>query len=205
MADLNELRSRLSAVVREFLAEDGLLRGRSEQGESLFSALEDAAVQVGDAVTREVLEQELAACEEPDTQCPSCGTAGLRKGERRRPIQTRRGRVEVAEVECYCRRCRRSFFPQSKALGLEPDYDFSPAVWEKVVYAGAQAASFEQAARDLSQLAELDISDQRVRRGTIRIGNERVEQRDAQTAASLNSRRSVSRFFGSASPARSKL
>lgn len=39
------------------------------------------------------------------------------------------------------------------------------------------------AARDLAELAELDISDQRVRRGTIRIGDERVEQRDAQTTA----------------------
>jgi hypothetical protein len=52
-----------------------------------------------------------------------------------------------------------------------------------VVYAGTQAASFEQAARDLAQLAELDISDQRVRRATIRIGNERVQERDQQTAA----------------------
>lgn len=68
-------------------------------------------------------------------------------------------------------------------LGLEPDYDFSPAAWTKVVYAGVQSASFEQAARDLRQLAELDISDQRVRRGAIRIGNERVGERDAQTAA----------------------
>jgi len=50
------------------------------------------------------------------------------------------------------------------------------------VYAGVQAASFEQAARDLTQLAELEISDQRVRRATIRIGNERVQQRDEQTA-----------------------
>jgi hypothetical protein len=68
-------------------------------------------------------------------------------------------------------------------LGLDVDYDFSPALWEKVVYAGAQSASFEQAARDLSKLAEVDISDQRVRRGTIRIGNERVEEREKQTAA----------------------
>jgi hypothetical protein len=75
------------------------------------------------------------------------------------------------------------FFPQSKALGLEPDYDLSPAVWRKVVYAGTQAASFEQAARDLAQLAELDISDQRVRRATIKIGTERCQERDAQTAA----------------------
>lgn len=56
-------------------------------------------------------------------------------------------------------------------------------MWKKVVYAGTQAASFEQAAKDLAQLAELEISDQRVRRGTIRIGNERVHERDAQTAA----------------------
>jgi hypothetical protein len=67
-------------------------------------------------------------------------------------------------------------------LGLEPDYDLSPAVWRKVVYAGTQAASFEQAARDLAELAELDISDQRVRRATIRIGDERVQERDKQTA-----------------------
>ena len=51
------------------------------------------------------------------------------------------------------------------------------------MYAGTQAASFEQAARDLAQLAELDISDQRVRRATIRIGNERVQERDEQAAA----------------------
>lgn len=50
------------------------------------------------------------------------------------------------------------------------------------MYAGTQAASFEQAARDLATLAELDISDQRVRRATVKIGNERVEERDAQTA-----------------------
>ncbi len=68
-------------------------------------------------------------------------------------------------------------------MGLDPDYDLSPAVWRKVVYAGTQAASFEQAARDLAQLAELDISDQRVRRATIRVGNERVQERDQQTAA----------------------
>lgn len=51
------------------------------------------------------------------------------------------------------------------------------------MYAGTQAASFEQAARDLAQLAELDISDQRVRRATIKIGTERCQERDAQTAA----------------------
>jgi hypothetical protein len=117
MANLAELRSRLSVVVREFLAEEGLLRSPAEPGECLFSALEGAAALVGDAVTREVLEQELAAGGEPDCHCPTCGTIGLRKGERRRSIQTRRGPVPVTEIECYCRPCRRSFFPSVPSAG----------------------------------------------------------------------------------------
>lgn len=56
-------------------------------------------------------------------------------------------------------------------------------MWEKVIYAGTQAASFEQAARDLKKLAELDISDQRVRRAALHIGSERVMLRDAEAAA----------------------
>jgi len=63
------------------------------------------------------------------------------------------------------------------------DYDYSPTVWKKVVYAGAQMASFPQGARDLKELAELDISPERLRRATERIGDERVAERDAQVAA----------------------
>lgn len=56
-------------------------------------------------------------------------------------------------------------------------------MWEKVTYAATQAGSFEQAARDLLKLAELDISDQRVRRAALHIGEERVLLRDAEAAA----------------------
>jgi hypothetical protein len=63
------------------------------------------------------------------------------------------------------------------------DYDYSPTALKKVVYAGAQATSFPQGARDLNELAELDISAERVRRATERIGEERVAERDAQAAA----------------------
>lgn len=111
MADHKQLRARLAAVVREFLAEEGLLAPPGQGAPSRFEALEDAAVEVGDALTRELLEQELAAEAEVECHCPTCGTAGLRKQERRRSIQTRRGPVPVTEIECYCRRCRRSFFP----------------------------------------------------------------------------------------------
>jgi len=52
-----------------------------------------------------------------------------------------------------------------------------------MVYAGSHASSFQQASKDLKEEAELDISDQRIMRATKRIGQERVEQRDAQTNA----------------------
>lgn len=63
------------------------------------------------------------------------------------------------------------------------DYDYSPTALKKVVYAGTQARSFPQGSRDLKELAELDISPERVRRATERIGKERVAERDAQAAA----------------------
>jgi hypothetical protein len=49
---------------------------------------------------------------------------------------------------------------------------------KKVVYAGSQASSFRQAACDLREEAELSISQQRVRRITEQIGQERVAQRE---------------------------
>jgi len=63
------------------------------------------------------------------------------------------------------------------------DYDYSPTALKKVTYAGTQAASFPQGSRDLKELAELDVSPERVRRATERIGDERVAERDAQAAA----------------------
>ena len=60
MAVHNQLRVRLAAVVREFLAEEGLLAAAGQRTLSRFAALEDAAVEVGDALTREVLQQELS-------------------------------------------------------------------------------------------------------------------------------------------------
>jgi hypothetical protein len=66
---------------------------------------------------------------------------------------------------------------------LDVDYDYSPTALKKVVYAGTQATSFSQGSLDLNELAELDVSTERVRRATERIGKERVAERDAQAAA----------------------
>jgi len=67
-------------------------------------------------------------------------------------------------------------------LGIGPDDTVSPLVLRKMVYAGSHASSFEQASADLKEEAELDISTQRVMRATKRIGQERVDEREAEVA-----------------------
>jgi hypothetical protein len=64
-------------------------------------------------------------------------------------------------------------------LGLRPEETLSPALLKKVVYAGTRASSFKHASQDVEALGEQIISEQRVRRATVKIGNERVCERDA--------------------------
>ncbi|MDX1925175.1 MAG: hypothetical protein SFV81_01575 [Pirellulaceae bacterium] len=52
----------------------------------------------------------------------------------------------------------------------------TPAMLEKVVYAGSRSTSFVHAAEDICKLAEADISSPRIRRATEQIGNERAAQ-----------------------------
>lgn len=65
---------------------------------------------------------------------------------------------------------------------MEPDCALSPGALRKVVHAGVHAGSFRQAEADLLALAELSVSCQRIRRATRRIGEQRVAQRDEETA-----------------------
>lgn len=73
----------------------------------------------------------------------------------------------------------RLFFPHAKELGIEANANVSPGVLKKTVHAGSHASSFQQASKDLDELAEVEISTGRVRRATEKIGSERVAERDA--------------------------
>jgi hypothetical protein len=75
----------------------------------------------------------------------------------------------------------RLFFPQSKSLGLDRSH-YSNAVLAKIAYAGSNNTSFQQAHADLDHLAELNVSAKQVRRLCKRIGDERVDERDAAVA-----------------------
>jgi len=56
--------------------------------------------------------------------------------------------------------------------------DYSPAVQQKIVYAGANNGSFDKARQDLAELAELDVGAKQVERLCRRIGAERCAERD---------------------------
>lgn len=61
---------------------------------------------------------------------------------------------------------------------MGPDETFSPALLKKVVHA-ASSGSFAQAAEDLSVLAEIKVSANRVHRAAQRVGRERIADRGA--------------------------
>jgi hypothetical protein len=60
---------------------------------------------------------------------------------------------------------------------------FSPRVQQKIVHAGVHSVSYRQASRDLAELSELKVSAKRVERLVGKIGQERIDQRDAAVAA----------------------
>jgi len=76
----------------------------------------------------------------------------------------------------------RLFFPQSKSLGLDRA-QYSNAVLAKIVYAGSNNTSYQQAQGDLDHLAELQVTAKQVRRLCKRIGDERVAERAAAVVA----------------------
>jgi hypothetical protein len=67
-------------------------------------------------------------------------------------------------------------------LGLDQS-EASPAVQQKVVYAGPVSRSFAEGSELLGRLAELSVSAKQVERVARRIGQERVAERDAEVAA----------------------
>jgi hypothetical protein len=73
-------------------------------------------------------------------------------------------------------------------------------VQQKVVHAGVNSPSFQQASRDLAALSDLTIAPKPVERLVHRIGRERLDQRDAAVAA--HSRRPLMERDAVADPAR---
>jgi hypothetical protein len=73
------------------------------------------------------------------------------------------------------------FFPQNQALGIDHT-GFSPRVQQKIVYAGVENTSYQQASNHLAMLSDLVVEPKPVERLVKRIGQERIDQRDAAVA-----------------------
>jgi hypothetical protein len=65
---------------------------------------------------------------------------------------------------------------------MDVDANVSPGILKKMVYAGSHGA-FQKASEDVEELAEAKISADRIRRATEKIGQQRVQERDAQVRA----------------------
>jgi hypothetical protein len=122
--DLHDRNLLLSLAVGKNEPQDKPFRndaeGRSAMIELSIDEIEEAMVELGDAVAREYARLQLArqmeqAPEHPP--CPDCRHPGEPAGQRDREILTRRGPVPIREAKYRCPKCRRHFFPSDRAVG----------------------------------------------------------------------------------------
>jgi hypothetical protein len=114
-------RRRRSAFVEEAgRAFDRMLGDDGQDGLVTFDEREERACDLGDALTRRLLADHLAADDAADpgvaVACPHCGTAArceraARVERETREVRTRRGSVTLTRAARRCSRCRRVFFP----------------------------------------------------------------------------------------------
>jgi len=110
MATTNRIRERIEAFARELSEELGEVD--ESNGICWLDALENQAVEIGDAVHAELVKQRSTGRRsEDESVCPQCGELGRYKGTRERELLGRRGPVAIAEPEYYCACCRKAFFP----------------------------------------------------------------------------------------------
>lgn len=104
------MRERIAAMARELATEWGDVD--ASDALSWLDAIESRAVEIGDAVHAELVQQK-AVCRasEGESTCPQCGQMGRYEGERQRELIGRRGPLTIAEPEYFCPGCRQAFFP----------------------------------------------------------------------------------------------
>jgi len=115
MATTQEMKERIAALAREMVEEFGEVD--DSDALSWLDAIESRAVEIGDAVAAELVKQKSAdrPVEEDESTCPKCGKLGQYRGQRERPLVTRRGATTIIEPEYFCPCCRKAFFPADQS------------------------------------------------------------------------------------------
>lgn len=106
--------------VREFVEQLARQHQQELADAGLLADLEELTCQIGDEVTRQLTERELARrgaelMDQP-AECPDCGRPSPPRSEPDPVLLAGlRGEIAYQQPSHYCDRCRRSFFPSSGA------------------------------------------------------------------------------------------
>ena len=110
MASTDAIRERINSFALELAAELGDVD--NSMGDCWLDAVENQAVELGDAIGVELARQMSHQRPTPtESACPQCAGPGRWQGMRERELIGRRGPVAIAEPEYFCPCCRKAFFP----------------------------------------------------------------------------------------------
>lgn len=180
----DRFRERVQGFVEQLLKEEKSSLRKAQT----FLEIENLAVEVRDEVARQLAGGGLSrrsqeAVGQGQFRCPECGRMCAVEADRESLILPGgRGEIEYSEPRCHCRSCRRDFFPVARQIQRPVRETLTPAIAQRVVWAGANLGSFSQASDAFKMLAGLDLSAKRVRRITRQIGQDRLEERQQQVA-----------------------
>ena len=115
-----EMRNLIQGVAKNFV--DRVYGPHGPEWGTQFSDLEELAVQIGQAVSQQMLDQALQRqANEPvparDQVCPTCRGPVQPRDPEPRIVTTRAGEATWQEPQSHCSRCRRAFFPSVEAAG----------------------------------------------------------------------------------------
>lgn len=116
---LKEKLQRLVKEAAEASVELDRMNGTIE-GVPHYSVIELRAHQLGQQLSREIQQRQLAetvALQIPKAKCPSCGTR-CELIPTKRSVKSIDGPLEVQELKGRCPFCRRDFFPSAGEAGL---------------------------------------------------------------------------------------
>ncbi len=115
---VDDLQHLIEGVAKNFA--DRVYGPQGPEWGARFADMEELAVQIGQAVSRQLCDQALqrqADQPAPPPVCPSCGAPGEEAEAEPRVVTTRAGDAHWQEPHRYCRHCRRSFFPSVATSG----------------------------------------------------------------------------------------
>jgi hypothetical protein len=90
------------------------------EGVPHYSLIEARAHQLGQQLSREVQQRQMAetvALQIPKAKCPKCGTR-CELIPKKRSVKSIDGPVEIQELQGRCPFCRRAFFPSAGEIGV---------------------------------------------------------------------------------------